>query len=44
MTRAVVFAYQEVGVRGLAVLLDQGVEIPLVVTHPDEPGENRWFG
>ncbi|EQD41340.1 formyl transferase domain-containing protein, partial [mine drainage metagenome] len=34
----------EVGVRGLAVLLDQGVEIPLVVTHPDEPGENRWFG
>ncbi|MHB1544003.1 MAG: formyltransferase [Gammaproteobacteria bacterium] len=44
MTRAVVFAYQEVGVRGLAVLLDQGVEIPLVVTHPDEPHENRWFG
>ncbi len=44
MTRAVVFAYQEVGVRGLAVLIDQGIEIPLVVTHPDEPGEHRWFG
>lgn len=44
MTRAVVFAYQEVGVRGLAVLLDQGIEIPLVVTHADEAGEQRWFG
>ena len=43
MTRAVVFAYQEVGVRGLAVLLDQGIEVPLVVTHPDMAGENRWF-
>jgi methionyl-tRNA formyltransferase len=33
MTRAVVFAYHNVGVRCLRVLLAHGVEIPLVVTH-----------
>ena len=43
MTRAVVFAYHDVGVRCLAVLLAQGVEVPLVVTHQDDPGENLWF-
>ncbi len=43
MTRAVVFAYSEVGVRCLAVLLAQGVEVPIVFTHPDDPGERRWF-
>ena len=40
---AVVFAYHDVGVRCLAVLLAQGVRIPLVVTHQDDPGENIWF-
>ncbi|HXZ52323.1 MAG TPA: formyltransferase [Burkholderiales bacterium] len=43
MTRAVVFAYHNVGVRCLAVLLAQRVEVPLVVTQPDDPGENLWF-
>lgn len=41
--RAVVFAYHDVGVRGLSVLMDLGVEVPLVVTHQDDPGENVWF-
>jgi methionyl-tRNA formyltransferase len=44
LTRAVVFAYSQVGVRCLQVLLDQGVEIPLLFTHADDPGENQWFG
>ena len=43
MTGAVVFAYHDVGVRGLSVLLDQGVEIRLVVTHEDDPAETLWF-
>ncbi|HVC37569.1 MAG TPA: formyltransferase, partial [Gammaproteobacteria bacterium] len=32
MTSAVVFAYHNVGVRCLSVLLAHGVKIPLVVT------------
>ena len=44
MTRAVVFAYSEVGVRCVRELLAQGVEIPLLFTHPDDPGETQWFG
>ena len=44
MTRAVVFAYHDVGCRCLGVLLDQGVEVPLVVTHRDDPEETIWFG
>jgi methionyl-tRNA formyltransferase len=40
---AVVFAYHNVGVRCLSVLLDQGVRIPLVVTHRDSPQETIWF-
>ncbi len=43
MTRAVVFAYHNVGVRCLRVLLAQGIEIPLVVSHQDQPGEEIWF-
>jgi methionyl-tRNA formyltransferase len=43
VTRAVVFAYHDVGVRCLRVLLGQGVEVPLVVTHEDAPGEQIWF-
>ena len=43
MTRAVVFAYHDVGVRCLRVLLGQGIEVPLVVTHEDEPAEQVWF-
>ena len=43
MTSAVVFAYHDVGVRCLAVLLEQSVEVPLVVTHRDDPAEAQWF-
>ena len=43
MTRAVVFAYHNVGVRCLATLLAHGVEVPLVVTHRDSPRETIWF-
>jgi methionyl-tRNA formyltransferase len=42
--RALVFAYHDVGVRCLRVLLDAGVEVPLVVTHADSASENIWFG
>jgi len=43
VTRAVVFAYHKVGVRCLKVLLAHGVDVPLVVTHEDSPGETIWF-
>ena len=43
MTRAVVFAYHNVGVRCLSVLLAHGVEVPLVITHLDNPNETIWF-
>jgi methionyl-tRNA formyltransferase len=42
--RAVVFAYHDVGVRCLSVLLAHGVDVALVVTHRDDPLENIWFG
>jgi methionyl-tRNA formyltransferase len=44
VTRAVVFAYSEVGVRCLRELIAQDVKIPLVFTHADDPHESRWFG
>jgi len=44
VTKAVVFAYHDVGCRCLKVLLDQRIEVPLVVTHRDDSGENIWFG
>lgn len=43
MTSAVVFAYHNVGVRCLSVLLAQGIDVKLVVTHEDAAGENIWF-
>ena len=43
MHKSVVFAYHNVGVRCLRVLLEQGVEVMLVVTHEDNPNENIWF-
>ena len=42
--RAVVFAYHDVGVHCLKVLIDAGIQIDLVVTHQDDPNENVWFG
>jgi methionyl-tRNA formyltransferase len=44
VTRAVVFAYHDVGCVCLEVLLEGRVDVPLVVTHEDAPGENIWFG
>lgn len=43
MARAVVFAYHDVGARCLRVLRAHGVEVPLVVTHEDNPAETLWF-
>ncbi len=40
---AIVFAYHNVGVRCLSVLLDAGVHVPLVLTHTDNPTETIWF-
>jgi len=44
VTRAVVFAYSEVGVRCVRELLAQGTEISILFTHEDDPGEQQWFG
>ncbi len=41
--KAVVFAYSNVGCAGLETLLDNGVNVAAVFTHPDDPGENTWF-
>ncbi len=41
--RAVVFAYHNVGARCLRTLLARGMRVELVLTHPDDPGENLWF-
>ncbi len=43
MTRAVVFAYHDVGVRCLKTVLARGVDVALVVTHQDDPKEEIWF-
>jgi methionyl-tRNA formyltransferase len=43
MSRAVVFAYHNVGFRCLSVLLAHGVDVALVVTHRDNPKETIWF-
>jgi len=43
VTSAVVFAYHDVGCRCLKVLLDERIEVPLVITHRDNPEERIWF-
>ena len=43
MTSAVVFAYHNVGVRCLSVLLKHGIDVRLVLTHDDHPTETIWF-
>ena len=43
MSSAIVFAYHNVGVRCLSVLLAAGVDVKLVVTHQDNPAEKIWF-
>ncbi len=44
MTTAVVFAYHNVGVRCLSVLLAHDIDVQLVLTHEDDPKEKIWFG
>ncbi|HEX2531760.1 MAG TPA: formyltransferase [Burkholderiaceae bacterium] len=41
---AVIFAYHNIGVRCLKVLLARGVKVDLVLTHEDNPREAIWFG
>ena len=41
---AVVFAYHDMGVSCLEVLLESGVDVRLVVTHQDSQSEQIWFG
>ena len=41
--KAIVFAYHTVGVNCLEALVSAGVEIPLVISHEDNPSENIWF-
>ena len=43
MSKAVVFAYHNVGVRCLSVLLAHEVDVALLVTHEDNPNETIWF-
>jgi methionyl-tRNA formyltransferase len=43
MTRAVVFAYHNVGVECLKVLLKHNIDVALVLTHADNPSELIWF-
>jgi methionyl-tRNA formyltransferase len=43
MTTAVVFAYHNVGVQCLSVLLAHKIDVQLVVTHTDNPAEQIWF-
>jgi methionyl-tRNA formyltransferase len=43
MSRAIVFAYHNVGVRCLSVLLAHDVDVACVVTHQDNPAETIWF-
>ncbi|HEY2534541.1 MAG TPA: formyltransferase [Xanthobacteraceae bacterium] len=44
MATAIVFAYSEVGVRCVRELIAQGIEIPLLFSHADDPNESQWFG
>jgi len=41
--RAVVFAYHNIGVHSIKVLLARGIHVDLVVTHVDNPNETIWF-
>lgn len=43
MTTAVVFAYGEVGVRCLQVLLRHNVQVQMVFSHQDDPAETLWY-
>lgn len=42
-SRAVVFAYHDIGVRCLEALLELGIDVALVLTHKDNESEEIWF-
>lgn len=42
--KAVVFAYHDMGCTGIQALLDAGYDIAAIFTHPDNAGENHFFG
>ncbi|HGK4672426.1 TPA: bifunctional UDP-4-amino-4-deoxy-L-arabinose formyltransferase/UDP-glucuronic acid oxidase ArnA [Kluyvera georgiana] len=42
--KAVVFAYHDMGCTGIQALLDAGYDIEAIFTHPDNAGENNFFG
>lgn len=42
--KAIVFAYHNMGLTGLAALKRCGFDIRAVFSHEDDPGENCWFG
>jgi len=43
LTRIAVFAYSDTGHACLKFLLDRKEDVAVVVTHADDPGEERWF-
>ena len=43
MTKAVVFAYHNIGCAGIKALVGAGVEIQCIFTHPDASDENKFF-
>lgn len=43
MSGIVVAGYSDIGTRCTRWLLDQGEPVKLVYTHPDRPGEERWW-
>jgi methionyl-tRNA formyltransferase len=43
MVKAVVFAYHNIGVKALKVLLKHNINVSLVLTHEDNPNERIWF-
>lgn len=43
-SKAVVFAYHDIGCAGIEALLSAGYEIAAVFTHADDPRENNFYG
>ena len=43
-SKAVVFAYHDIGCAGIEALLKAGYEIAAVFTHADDPKENNFYG
>lgn len=43
-SKAVVFAYHDIGCAGIEALLSSGYEIAAVFTHADDPKENNFYG